>query len=991
MNDIKYNVMEDVVPKLTESEMAHMASGGSKGVSKFFGSLVEDTLGEVEWRKLMDEFLEKNVGSFIKKYVDNSSIDPYWFKKHDWHPLTKEKELIWEMPEGVTKKEDIFWDQDLISERFGKPKRTSSGAWRGDPHVSGWGGVQEFLDNYKGEFGDIEWQKNFGKMYEKVPYNEFDAFGDTIEQMLHKIFGDEMAPTGEKFFTDMTTIMETLRKQLDEVKLWQAAYDTSPPQYKADQAYMLQHPKEQLNKTLKLIKDAISKKENAPYHPFDDPPGKISMNSRGGLHGYAAGGKVGQYFIREPVKAVGKFLKDNIPPVFSKVAEIVPKIEGVKGKLSSIFNKDKNVWEVGTIYGDRKIKVKDKWVKNPDLKFDVIDSFKNQASANRFIKKQQKQASQTLGAPKLPEKTEGALYWKSRKAIEDAPFETAPKKNWLDYLISRNIGYKELGDTSLLVTKTGVGEDGKPIKIPEGGFLFGDDTGRISKNDFLKEFDEIVPKIKVHLLGNRNFFDGLQHLERTLVPVARKIKGKAYHDDIEGAKYYLDYPRADFDVGFEGFLRSVKDIIGFVRSKAKDTPSSKHAESRDIFEAEMVENAVKKIYALFKDRYGVDDVVGTGIDQTKHPNLPFEVTKLGNNIADIFSKRGVQYKVRGQPQHEGDQVMAGGYNHNEIVFSFEPGKMRKGEKKYTPGHSFNLGKDAEGGFVHARISDRIDEAGRKILFVEEIQSDMHQSVHHGGQSYAPRKDRITPKNTELEELVALNKDAKKALKNINKNLEKAQASETRGRTPEEITMRQDLIDDLQVSRDSYIKEIEEQDKIIKDLKKDTGGEGGVTEGPFKNSKDYAKFVIKYLLKMARENGYDGVGVANAWIKTRKMSGQSGSDFQGHFGFYGNWGLPDPSVPASFKEVILKDAMGEVARDSKARLSLTAIKEHAEGSRVDKPSQGRTWADVPVLLITKGKAKEPITEAVEQIDIGQSAYYKGGLVREVFKEVAPPLV
>ena len=43
MNDIKYNVMEDVVPKLTESEMAHMASGGSKGVSKFFGSLVEDT------------------------------------------------------------------------------------------------------------------------------------------------------------------------------------------------------------------------------------------------------------------------------------------------------------------------------------------------------------------------------------------------------------------------------------------------------------------------------------------------------------------------------------------------------------------------------------------------------------------------------------------------------------------------------------------------------------------------------------------------------------------------------------------------------------------------------------------------------------------------------------------------------------------------------------------------------------------------------------
>ena len=137
------------------------------------------------------------------------------------------------------------------------------------------------------------------------------------------------------------------------------------------------------------------------------------LNSRGGLHGYAAGGKVGQYFIREPVKAAGKFLKDNIPPVFSKVSEIVPKIEGVKGKLSAIFNKAKNVWEVGTIYGDKKVKVKGKWVKNPNLKFDVIDSFKDQASANRLIKKTQKQATQTLGAPKLPEKTEGALYWLS--------------------------------------------------------------------------------------------------------------------------------------------------------------------------------------------------------------------------------------------------------------------------------------------------------------------------------------------------------------------------------------------------------------------------------------------------------------------------------------------------------------------------------------------------------------------------------------------------
>ena len=930
MNNIKYNVMEDVVPKLTESEMANMANGGyakGGGIGKILGYLM-DPIDESIWVKKMQDLLKEHTDP-LKKYLPDWMHTPTALRKHeegifDYHPGNINKELL--------------LDEDL------------------------------------------------GKYYENIPYNEYDAFADMLENMLyskieapHGFVAGEQYITGSKEMDNYKKIIKNVREQLDEIKRIHMMKETADPKYRGDIDIYHQPQAEKLKKSLELIKSIVGEDEMK------------TLNSRGGLHGYAGGGKVGQYFIREPVKAVGKFLKDNIPPVFSKVAEIVPRIEGVKGKLSSIFNKAKNVWEVGTIYGDRKIKVKDKWVKNPNLKFDVIKTFKDQGSANKFVQKQQKQAAQTLGATKLPEKTEGALYWKSRKAIEEAPFEMAPKKNWLEYLLSRNIGYKELGDTSLLLTKNSVGKDGKPIKIPEGGFLFGDDTGRISKNDFLKEFDELVPKIRVHLLGNRNFFDGLQYLERTLVPVARKIKGKAYHEDIEGAKYYLDYPRADFDVGFEGFLRSVKDIIGFVRSKAKDTPGSKQAEARGIFEAEMVENAVAKLNALYKDRYGVDDVIGKGVDQIKHPNLPFEVVKLGNNLADIFSKRGVQYNVRGQPQHEGDQVMAGGYNHNELVFTFEGGKLRQGEKKFKPNHEFNLGKDAEGGFVHARISDRIDEAGRKILFIEEIQSDMHQGVHHGGKSYAPRKDRVTPVNKELEEMVALNKDAKKALKNIQKNLDKEQASETRGRTPEEITMRQDLIDDLNVSRDSYMKEIEEQDKIIKDLKAARGGEGEVTEGPFKNSKDYAKFVIKYVLKMARENGYDGIGVANAWIKTRKMSGQSGKDFQGHFGFYGNWGLPDPSVPASFKEVILKDALGEVARDSKAKLSLTAIKEHAESGRVDKPSQGRTWGDVPVLLITRGKAKEPIKEAIEQIDKGQSAYYKGGLVREVFTEVAPPLL
>ena len=192
-------------------------------------------------------------------------------------------------------------------------------------------------------------------------------------------------------------------------------------------------------------------------------------------------------------------------------------------------------------------------------------------------------------------------------------------------------------------------------------------------------------------------------------------------------------------------------------------------------------------------------------------------------------------------------------------------------------------------------------------------------------------------------------------------------------------MRQNLINDLEIKRDSIMAELEGQAKEISELEGGMGT-GTIPEGPFKNSKDYAKFVIKYLLKMARENGYDGVGVSNAWIKTRGLT-QGSKDFEGHFGFYGNWGLPNPAVPGSFKDAILKDAMGEVSRDSKTKLALTAIKDH---------EIGRTWGDIPVLLLTRGKNKEIIEEAAKRIDKGQSAYYKGGLVREVFQDVVPAL-
>jgi len=931
----KYDIMSSVIPPMT---VARMASGGGFKPKLNFSKLLShiiDPLEEADWLKGIQDLIQEK-GGVMKQYLPDWMAQDFMFKhkhpkgEHDYHPLNVKKEMFWD-PEAIQKTKEF--------QSFGKT-------------INPGGGVK------------------YGKAWEPVPYTEYDAFADMFENLLYKNVGDQMVD--EKSFKQYDDMMQQARDAIQELKKYQGMYDAAPPQYKADVGFELKGSQEKVERILGVIKDAIGSKEYPKTIEGE------TLNSRGGLHGYAAGGSFSKYFVREPVKKAGKFLKDNIPPVFEKFAEYLPKISGAVQKYSTQLNPVTKLWDVGTATGKKKIEVDGKWVKNPDYFKATETGFKDQASANKQVKKLQKQQ---VGTVTKPDKAEGALVWKSRESIVDAPFQIAPKKQWLDYLLSRGVGYKELSDTSLFLTKSGLAKDGEtPIRIPEGGFLhIGGDT-RISKADFLKEFDELVPKIKVHLLGNRNFSDGLKYIQKSLTARPLRKSGRYGDEDAGMAKYYLDYSRADFDPKFEGVIKQISSLVNRLREEGS-AGGRREEEGSKAFKHEMVENVVDQINATFKAQYGIDNVIGKGVNQLEHPNLPFEVVKLGNNLSDVFSKRGIQYRVLGQPQHEGDQILEGGYNHNELVFTFEPGKMRAGEVgTYKPTHEFGLGKDAEGGFVHARISDRIDEAGRKILFVEEIQSDMHQAVQNKNSKYKPRLDRPSPGMEKIKELKDLTKILKKELKNVQKNLEKAQSSETRGRTPEEIDMRQNLIDELTMKRDTMIKEMEGQAEDIAKLEGASGKGGTIPEGPFKMSKDYAKFVIKYLLKMARENGYDGVAVANAWIKSRKLSAGA-KDFEGHFGFYGNWGLPDPAVPASFKDVILKDAMGEVSRDSKTKLALTAIKDH---------EKGKTWGDIPVLLLTKGKIKEIISEAAERIDKGQSAYYKGGLVREVFQDVVPVL-
>ena len=93
-------------------------------------------------------------------------------------------------------------------------------------------------------------------------------------------------------------------------------------------------------------------------------------------------------------------------------------------------------------------------------------------------------------------------------------------------------------------------------------------------------------------------------------------------------------------------------------------------------------------------------------------------------------------------QYKGQQTLSGGENYREFVFKYKHprGSLRGtepymtygqvAEKQGAPEHFTSLAdKDTMGGFMHMRVSDRTDEFGRRILHIEEIQSDMHQAMN----------------------------------------------------------------------------------------------------------------------------------------------------------------------------------------------------------------------------------------------------------------------
>ena len=469
-----------------------------------------------------------------------------------------------------------------------------------------------------------------------------------------------------------------------------------------------------------------------------------------------------------------------------------------------------------------------------------------------------------------------SMFWKSREEIAEANQNVMSGKQWLAYLKNKGVGDTELKDTSL------------------GYHLMSTPNDKIKKSELLLEFDEMAPKIEAKVLGWRD--------TNSLVKDARSFINSV----IKSPPVYMDQKS-----------RRIINNIYPEMNRMKEIPTG----------PQMV-RLKEIINKSFKDEFGIDQIIGKGLDPAK--KMPFMAKKLALVFDDILNQKGIQYNVAGKPKHAGDQTMSGGQNYQEILFSYKPGVYRQNEKIFTEGHDFGA-QSPDNMFVWVRFSDRNDEYGRKILFVEEIQSDMHQGArgkkNSPGKGYVPRKDLYDPDSLEVSKIET-------ALAKIQDQVDEAGGLN---------------VGPLRAQQAKLIKE----SKKLKPGKKRYKESSDTPEGPFADSKDYGRFIMQYLLRAAKESGdYDGVALASGKIK-----GQS------KVGFYTNIMVPQ---------------MKKISKKTGAKFDETVI---VDGNGVPQDN-------IPVLLL---KDKKGILPSTEKMKSGISAYNTGGLVRDAFEPIVSPLI
>ena len=226
--------------------------------------------------------------------------------------------------------------------------------------------------------------------------------------------------------------------------------------------------------------------------------------------------------------------------------------------------------------------------------------------------------------------------------------------------------------------------------------------------------------------------------------------GFEYRDSLDPDAYDMSLKPEDIREMFKmsGDMPIPEDLSIALRAMDKDVSLAMYSTPpTPVFES-VLEKAVN---GLKQDKIGVDQVEsqlqsiarkqGSGIsaseidatrlrDFLKNAKAAGKKSVSKDELIEHLNANKVQIEEVRIPEAQAREEyvttrVPGGENYQEVLLTYKP---KPGQGEFTASHHAEIPNV----MVHYRTTDRTDQFGRKILFVEEIQSDWHQKARNIG-------------------------------------------------------------------------------------------------------------------------------------------------------------------------------------------------------------------------------------------------------------------
>lgn len=278
---------------------------------------------------------------------------------------------------------------------------------------------------------------------------------------------------------------------------------------------------------------------------------------------------------------------------------------------------------------------------------------------------------------------------------------------------------------------------------------------------------------------------------------------------------------------------------------------------------------------LRSDGYSKDFEVSTGAeyqdyllwDEGKNIWVSKETGKKFSSVDKIKKA----YKINGSGTYFDYYTLENGSNYRELLFKLP-------NSEYT-NRAMNMhwGENNKGILAHARIQD-FDVDGKKMLFIEEIQSDWHNEGHKDGNHYISegQKTYQDVRNETGDSFRRFMDDdiSQALLARIEKNVGYDKALDIMSEVFEGdqyayadlVSMSGGLTQD---EKEFISNAINEETEIKKQYESAVPDGNYVPDAPYRDN--YHEFVLKNLIRMAAEEGYDSIGWTTADIQSKRWS------------------------------------------------------------------------------------------------------------------------